>query len=218
MLRSKDTPDGCSPRMYQVPIQFCNLQIHNACFPEVIKRTCLWFYSIFSSLWHFQSSPALSQMRWVNILYEYLPDIFLFSEAKVPLFLERGRGGGGGKMSVRVKSCNGVTVISKVSNQRWKCIKFNPLFFAGHNWVFWFFSYWDSNASSSIISFSPAIIDYSGLSPIEIQMHQVDLLFLAGHNWLFWFFLLLTFKVCLCIYCYVFVSVMYLFVCMAVCH
>ena len=170
-------------------------------------------------------------------------------------------------MSVRVKSCNGVTVISKVSNQRWKCIKFNPLFFAGHNWVFWFFSYWDSNASSSIISFSPAIIDYSGLSPIEIQMHQVDLLFfaghnwvfwffsywdsnasssiisfspaiidysglspieiqmhqvdllfLAGHNWLFWFFLLLTFKVCLCIYCYVFVSVMYLFVCMAVCH
>ena len=62
-------------------------------------------------------------------------------------------------MSVRVKSCNGVTVISKVSNQRWKCIKFNPLFFAGHNWVFWFFSYWDSNASSSIISFSPAIIE-----------------------------------------------------------
>ena len=121
-------------------------------------------------------------------------------------------------MSVRVKSCNGVTVISKVSNQRWKCIKFNPLFFAGHNWVFWFFSYWDSNASSSIISFSPAIIDYSGLSPIEIQMHQVDLLFLAGHDWLFCFFLLLTFKVCLCIYCYVFVSVMYLFVCMAVCH
>ena len=48
----------------------------------------------------------------------YLSDILLFSEAKVPLFLERGRGGGGGKMSVRVKSCNGVTVISKVSNQR----------------------------------------------------------------------------------------------------
>ena len=30
MLRSKDTPDGCSPRMYQVSIQIRNLPIHNA--------------------------------------------------------------------------------------------------------------------------------------------------------------------------------------------
>ena len=123
-------------------------------------------------------SPLLLCHRWGGwisykvISLRYTP--VLGSEgAPLSLFLERGRGGGGGEMSVRVKSCNGVTVISKVSNQRWKCIKFNPLFFAGHNWLFWFFSYWDSNASSWIISFSPAIIDYSGLSPIEIQMHQV---------------------------------------------
>ena len=99
-------------------------------------------------------SPLLLCHRWggwisyIIISSRYIP--VLGSEgAPLSLFLERGRGGGGGKMSVRVKSCNGVTVISKVSNQRWKCIKFNPLF-------------------------SPGVIDYFGFSPIEIQMHQVQ--------------------------------------------
>ena len=135
MLRSKDTPDGCSPRMYQVSIQIRNLPIHNA--PQKWSGGHVYdFILSFPVCGTF--SPLLLCHRWGGwisykvISLRYTP--VLGSEgAPLSLFLERGRGGGGGKMSVRVKSCNGVTVISKVSNQRWKCIKFNPLFFAGHN-------------------------------------------------------------------------------------